>query len=100
MEKTGYLIGKTCFVTKQQATDHLLSQVAPAVTADGTLIHPIRDSNGNWTINHQTITPTFPPCNPTAELAQGIQVGWAIVMIMITAWAFSMIIKMTWELVK
>ena len=81
----GYLAGGQCFGSVQEASDYKMSQVVPAVTADGSLKTPVYQ-NGKWYYGSQEVKLTFPPCDPAAYVTDGALV--ASVAISVAAFAF------------
>lgn len=80
-----YRIGSLCFSTKAAATDYQMSMVAPTITQDGKLLHPVK--NGEvWTFAGQPVNLSFGDCDPVAEFKDGAAVAAAIVGLMVTAY--------------
>lgn len=78
-----YRIGSQCFETKAAVTDYQMSTVAPVITADGKLLHPVK-SGETWTFAGQPVS--FGDCDPVAEFKDGAAVAAAIVGLMVTAY--------------
>lgn len=86
-----YRIGSQCFSTKEAATDYQMSMVAPTITQDGKLLHPVK--NGEvWTFAGQPVNLSFGECDPVAEFKDGATIGAAIVGVMITAFCIRYLI--------
>ncbi len=81
----GYLAGGQCFGSVQEASDYKMSQVVPAITADGSLKTPVYQ-NGKWYYGSQEVKLTFTPCDPAAYVKDGALV--ASVAISVAAFAF------------
>lgn len=81
----GYRIGSQCFDTKAAATDYQMSTVAPVITQDGKLLHPVKNGE-TWTFAGQPVNLSFGDCNSVAEFKDGAAVAAAIVSLMVTAY--------------
>ena len=87
----GYRIGSQCFETKAAATDYQMSTVAPVITADGKLLHPVKNGE-TWTFARQPVNLSFGDCDPVAEFKDGAAVAAAIVGLMVTAYCIHYVI--------
>ena len=81
----GYRIGSQCFETKAAATDYQMSTVAPVITADGKLLHPVKNGD-TWTFAGHPVNLSFGDCDPVAEFKDCAAVAAAIVGLMVTAY--------------
>lgn len=81
----GYRIGSQCFETKAAATDYQMSTVAPVITVDGKLLHPVKNGE-TWTFAGHSVNLSFGDCDPIAEFKDGAAVAAAIVGLMVTAY--------------
>lgn len=80
-----YRIGSQCFSSKEAATDYQMSTVAPVITQDGKLLHPVKNGE-TWTFAGQPVNLSFGDCDPVAEFKDGAAVAAAIVGLMVTAY--------------
>ena len=87
----GYRIGFQCFETQQAATDYKMSLVVPTITADGTLVHPIKQGD-TWMFSGHPVQLQFGECDPAADLYAGVEFAMAFTVLMAVAWAFRFLI--------
>ena len=76
----GYLVGRHCYETQAEATNHVMTHVLPVIDTDGVLHHPVFNGT-TWIFNQQTIQLTFPECDPLEGYQAGKDIG--IVMLAI-----------------
>ena len=76
----GYLVGRHCYETQAEATNHVMTHVLPVIDKDGVLHHPVFNGT-TWIFNQQTIQLTFPECDPLGGYQAGKDIG--IVMLAI-----------------
>lgn len=81
----GYRIGSQCFDTVEAATDYQMSLVVPAMTAEGTLVHPVKQG-GKWTFGGQPVQLSFGDCDPKADFAAGAEIAGYLIAAMALAW--------------
>lgn len=89
----GYRVGMQCYPTKEAATDQLMSQVVPVVTANGTLAHPVKQG-AVWQYNGHPIQLTLPECDPTEDFNDGLTVAAYIIGLMFIAFVFKTAIRL------
>ncbi|MFD1245369.1 hypothetical protein [Paralysiella testudinis] len=87
-----YRVGRHCFATIEAATDYQMSLVVPTVTADGSLVHPVKQGD-TWTHAGQPVHLSFGTCDPQADLAAGMQVAGIIIMLFAVAWSFRFLMR-------
>ena len=93
----GYRIGWQCFDTYEAATDYQMSQVIPSISADGKLLHPVKNGS-KWLYQGQEVKPSFGSCAIEQEVQQGIQLGGMLVGLMCIAFCFKLLIKFIHEM--
>ena len=87
-----YRVGRQCFETLQSATDYQMSLVVPIITADGTLVHPVKQGEV-WTYAGRPVNLSFGHCNPTEDLQAGMQIAGAFITLMAVAFCFRFLAK-------
>ena len=96
--QAGYQIGLQCFSTLEGAMNYQMSQVVPSVTADGRLLHPIKQGS-QWTFGGQVVMQTFPECDQAKDFRDGSALAGQIAILMVLAFGFrflkNFIIRMT-----
>lgn len=80
-------IGFQCFDTEAAATDYQMSLVVPVVTADGSLVHPVKQGE-TWTHQGQPVKLSFGTCDPAQDFKDGLQVASVFIGLIVTAWCF------------
>ncbi len=76
----GYLVGRHCYETQAEATNHVMTHVLPVIDKDAVLHHPVFNGT-TWIFNQQTIQLPFPECDPLEGYQAGKDIG--IVMLAI-----------------
>lgn len=89
----GYQVGGQCFGTLQEASNYQMSQVLPAITADGSMKAPVFQ-NGQWYYNSQQVVLAFPECNLKEHFMDGVLTGLALVALMLMAFVFKQIVHL------
>ena len=98
----GALVGSNCYATNENAVDAVLTGKDPALTSGTTsYLSWFEKVSGVWQLKRQAIdstgvavnlpsvavtVPTFPTCDETAPLSDGLQVGWALTAVILAAW--------------
>lgn len=98
----GVLVGSNCYATNESAVDAVLTGKDPALTSGSTsYLSWFEKVAGTWQLKRQSIdstgavvnlpsvavtVPTFPTCDETASLNDGLQVGWALTAVILAAW--------------
>ena len=95
----GYRIGSQCFETLDGATDFQMSMVAPTITQDGAMLHPIKQ-NGHWTFAGQNISLSFATCDPAADFAAGAKIAAAFIVLMAVAWGLRFLTQFVYKIVS
>lgn len=88
----GYRVGRQCFDTVESATDYQMSMVVPTVTADGSLMHPVKQGDV-WTYAGQPVVLSFGHCDPAADFSAGAKIAGALILCMATAWGIRFLIN-------
>ena len=88
----GYRIGWQCFGSQEAALDYQMSQVIPAITADGKLQHPVKQGK-TWFYAGQEVKPSFGECDPEQDYADGVQIGGAIMLLMASAYGIRFVVQ-------
>lgn len=88
----GYQVGRICYETEQEAVNVLMTQVSPTIDKDGVLHHAVFDGKA-WKYQYQTVKLTFPQCE-FGEFAQdGRNLGYQLVLIMVSLFLIVIAIK-------
>lgn len=95
----GYRIGFQCFETIESATDYQMSMVVPAISADGSLVHPVKQG-GKWTVSGQPVQLSFGHCDPTADFKDGAVIAMAFVGLMVAAYGFRILSKFIYRMMS
>ena len=82
----GYLVGRVCYETHAEATNHVMTHVVPTIDKDGVLHHPVFNGNA-WIFNQQTVQLTFPECDPLQYFNHGKTIGTGVVSLMLALFA-------------
>lgn len=88
----GYRVGGQCFATSEKASDYKMSMVVPAITSDGSLKLPVRQSDG-WYYDSNKIQLTHPSCDELEYFQDGIQVGLIILSLFVISFLCKLIIR-------
>lgn len=89
----GYRVGNQCHSSLEAAADHVMSQVVPVVTANGTLAHPVKQG-AVWHYNGHPVKLTLPECDPTEDFNDGLTIAAYIVGLMFIAFVFKTAIRL------
>ena len=65
----GYLVGRHCYETQAEATNHVMTHVLPVIDKDGVLHHPVFNGT-TWIFNQQTIQLTLFLLSNLIEIAE------------------------------
>ena len=93
----GYRIGSQCFATHEGATDFQMSMVAPTITQDGAMLHPIKQ-NDQLTFAGQTVHLSFGQCDPQADFAAGLKIAMAFIVLCAVAWGLRFLTQFVYKL--
>ena len=77
----GYLVGRICHQTQEQAQNATMSQVVPSIDANGKLNAPHYNGT-DWTFNGQSVKLTFPQCTYGEYADLGLMMGETMVSAM------------------
>lgn len=95
----GYRVGFHCFETKEAATDYQMSTVAPVITANGKLMHPVK--NGEvWEYQGYPVYLSFGQCDPKKDFQDGMAIGVMLASPFLIVYAYKSIIAMINSLTK
>lgn len=78
----GYLVGRICYETQQEAQNAVISEIVPTIDANGVLNYPTYSGNV-WTYKGQTINLKFPQCEYGQYANLGLEAGGTITQGMI-----------------
>uniref|UniRef100_A0AAU8B4H3 Uncharacterized protein n=1 Tax=Dulem virus 54 TaxID=3145765 RepID=A0AAU8B4H3_9VIRU len=90
----GYRVGRVCYDTQQQATDVVMSQVLPTITADGSLMLPVYQSPGQWQYAGQTVQLSLPQCDPQEYMTAGFEISKIVIVGLAVVYGVRLIKKM------
>lgn len=89
----GYRVGFHCFETKEAATDYQMSMVAPTITADGKLMHPVKHGDV-WAYQGYPVYLSFGDCDPIKDYQDGMQIGVLLSSPFLIVYAYKSLIAM------
>ena len=93
----GYRVGFQCFDTINAATDYQMSLVVPSITADGAMVHPIKQGE-TWTYAGQPVSLSFATCDPMQDYKQGLELGMVLVGLFALAWGFRFLSRYVYDM--
>jgi len=98
----GALVGLNCYPSNDLAVDAVLTGKEPALTSGSiSYLSWFEKESGVWQLKRQSIDtggqvvnlpsvavtlPTFPTCDESQALNDGLQVGWALTAVILAAW--------------
>lgn len=89
-----------CYNDSSEAVDALFSSVVPSFSGD-CLVTLVRSEEG-WIVSRQCPTETYtfsavppgmPLCDPSESVIDGFVLGWAVVLVWVSAWAIKILSK-------
>lgn len=89
----GYRVGYQCFSTKEAAYDYLLSQQLPTISADGTLLRPVKQGE-NWYFQGQIVQLSLPECDIQEQIEMGILMASPFLLLATIVFGFKVIMKL------
>lgn len=91
-----YRVGRQCFATKESATDYQMSMVVPTITADGSLVHPVKQGQ-TWTYAGKPVNLSFGHCDPTEDLRAGAEIAGAMILACAIAYGIRLLSRVIWD---
>ena len=86
----GYQVGFQCFETLSEAQDYKYSSVAPIINQQNQLVQPEK-IGATWQLNGTQIIDSFPECSPLQQFQDGVEIGWAFVVLACSILAVSIL---------
>lgn len=88
----GYQVGRICHFTQEAATNDVMTRVVPTIDKNGVLHHPVFNGT-SWEYEQQSVTLTFPECDPLEYQQMGREIGIEIVLIVSAIFVVNLIYK-------
>ncbi|MFC3875372.1 hypothetical protein [Neisseria musculi] len=82
-----YRVGNQCLETSELAHDYVLSQLPPAVTADGQLIRPVKTGQ-YWYLGDNQIQLSFPVCDISSQIQFGAMTAAPLLGLVVLIFVF------------
>lgn len=84
---SGYRVGFQCFGSVEAATDYQMSLVVPTITADGSLVYPVKQGD-KWQFAGHEVKLSFATCDPAKDFEDGAMIAGAFIVLCAVAYGF------------
>lgn len=84
---SGYRVGFQCFGSVETATDYQMSLVVPTITADGSLVYPVKQGD-KWHFAGHEVNLSFASCDPAKDFADGAMISGSLIVLCAVAYGF------------
>lgn len=88
----GYLTGRICNQTQEEAQNAIMSQIVPTIDANGVLNYPIYNGS-TWTFKGSVVSLKLPECEYGQYANLGFEAGQAITQGMAIVFMIAVLLK-------